>query len=45
MADFTNVPARPDTKQRIADLRFDMRVNSMDAVLRELLETYDQKNA
>ncbi|RBI58304.1 hypothetical protein DMJ13_27290 [halophilic archaeon] len=39
---FVYVPTYVDTKERVEKLRYDMRVDSMDAVVRELLRVYDE---
>lgn len=40
--EFKPIPAHADTKEEVEDLRHDLRVNSMDAVIRELLRTYKE---
>ncbi len=43
MKEFENIPAHTDTKERIANLRYEMQVDSMDAVVRELIRIYDRE--
>lgn len=41
MAEYENVPVRPDTMEVVRDLRYEFRVDSMDAVVRELIDAHE----
>lgn len=47
MTEYETIPVRKDgdVKERVTDLRHDLRVESMDAVVRELLDAYEREHA
>lgn len=41
MTEFETLPVRSTTKRKVQNLKYEMRVDSFDAVVKRLVEAYD----